>query len=252
MQQKKILSMVIVAMLASVPLSARAFSWASVLEFLREIENEMSTWAVNVKQTALSANQIGNAERVAKQQLTAAKAIQEIGEKAYRAVVDFSPMTGQPDSIKCTEQHHGAIHVESQAQRDLDQRKLMQSYAAGRVDSRAQAQNNWLKNRRANYCTVSEAKQGMCKLTADGMQGWDTNYAGAFTELTLAPEAELAAYDYATSLIDARAEAGIDCKSADCMAAQISHLGFMAAGSMVANSIIGQAVDRRQPFLSGQ
>ncbi|MCL2875365.1 MAG: hypothetical protein FWF12_03545 [Betaproteobacteria bacterium] len=240
------------AVLAFAPLPVQAFSWASVVQFLKETEREMSAWAVNVKQTALSANLMGNSERVAKQQLKNAMDAIEIGEKAYRVAIDYSPVTGQPSSARCTIQRHNAIHVEAQAQRDVDHRKLMTSYAAGRVSSRIEAQSNWLKNHHAHYCTVSEAKQGMCQLTADGMQGWDTNYAGAFMELTLAPEAELAAYDYAASLIDARAEAGIDCESADCVAAQVNHFSFAAAGAMVAHSIVGQAVDRRQPFLSGQ
>jgi len=250
--KRNLLPAVVAAALAFAPLPVHAFSWSSVMQFVKDLEDELSAWSVNVKQTALSANQMGNAERVSKQQLTTAMNTLDMGEKLYHAVVDFGPMTGQPDSVKCTEHHHATLHVEARGQRDLDHRKLMASYASSRVGTRAGAQNDWQKNHRANYCTVSEAKQGMCKITADGMQGWDTNYAGAFTELTLAPEAELAAYDYAATLIDVRSDAVTDCNSADCLTAQSNFFGFAAAGSMVANSITGQATDRRQPFLPGQ
>jgi len=78
------------------------------------------------------------------------------------------------------------------------------------------------------------------------------NYAGAFSEKTLAPEGEVAAYAYAAMIADARAEANSDCTTTACAAAQSQQLATAALSAMAANAIIGQATDRRMPMLTGQ
>ena len=84
------------------------------------------------------------------------------------------------------------------------------------------------------------------------MQGWDSNYGGAFGERTLAAEGELAGYAYAAMVADTRAPAALDCKSSACAAAASEQLALSAAGTMVADAFLGQVLERRVPVITGQ
>lgn len=236
--------------LASVP--AHALSWASVASLVNTLRNEASAWAVNTKQGSLAANQELQADVTAKKQLATAIGAISMSDRVMGSVTSFDSELGQPVTIKCVAQQNGKLHVEADSQRQKDAARLMSSYASNRVGSKAVADTEVLSMHRDTYCTVSEAKQGMCSLSANGMQGWDLNYAGAFSEKTLAPEGEVAAYAYAGMIADARAEAGIDCTSTACAAARSQQLATAAVSAMAANAIIGQATDRRMPMLTGQ
>jgi len=238
--------------LAFAAMSAHSFSWASVLQFLSSLGNEASALAITTKQTALAAFQESLAAVNANKQLATAMGVIQMSDRLINVFADFNPETGQPDATKCEAQKNTTLHVEAESQKQKDAAHLMQTFAAGRVSTRAAGEVETLAVHRDAYCTVSEAKQGMCTLSANGMQGWDSNYAGAFGEVTLAPEGELAAYAYAGMLADARAEAVIDCKSAACVAASVQQLGSAAASAMAANAIIGQVTDRRVPMMTGK
>lgn len=227
-------------------------TWATVVQTIKDLQNESSAWAVNTKQTALSSNVIGKTDMDSKKQLANAVGAIDLSDRVTRAAVDFSPVTGQPSSIKCAAQQDGKLAVEARSQQQMDANRLMASYASTRVGSRAQADGDRLAMHRNTYCTVSEARSGLCTLTANGMQGWDVNYQGAFGEDTLAPEGEVAGYAYAGMITDTRAEAKIDCSSTACEAAQSAQLAASAASSMVANSLVNQITERRQPILTGQ
>jgi len=231
---------------------AHALSWSSILAFIDTLRNEASAWAVSVKQTSVAAHQESLAEATAKKQLATAMGAISMSDRLMRAVTSFDSELGQPVTIKCLAQQNGKLHVEADAQRQKDAARLMASYASNRVESKAVADTEMLSIHRDTYCTVSEAKQGMCSLSANGMQGWDVNYAGAFSEKTLAPEGEIAAYAYAAMIADARADANIDCPTTACAAAQSHQLATAALSAMAANAMIGQATDRRMPMLTGQ
>lgn len=231
---------------------ANALSWASVLELIKSMQSEAGAWAVSVKQSAVVANQESTAELTSKKQLATAIGAIGMSDKVMRSVVSFSPDLGQPATIKCDAQQNGKLFVEAESQRDKDASHLMASFASQRVGSRAVADTDRLNMHRDTYCTVSEAKQGMCTLSPNGMQGWDVNYSGAFGEKTLAPEGEVAAYAYAAMISDTRAEAQTDCKTTACAAAQSQQLATAAMGAMVASSIIGQVTARRVPMLTGK
>lgn len=235
-----------------VSLPAQALSWASVATFISTMQSEASAWAVATKQTALSANVVSQIDNESKKQLANAIGAISLSDRVMTAVTSFDSALGQPVTIKCEAQQQGKLFVEAESQRDKDASKLMASYASLRVGSRAQADQSALAMHRDTYCTVSEAKQGICGLNPNGMQGWDIDYAGAFSEKTLAPEGEAAAYAYAAMITDTRAEAQIDCSSAACNAAQAQQLATSAMGAMAANSLIGQVTDRRVPMLTGQ
>lgn len=233
-------------------LPAQALSWASVLTFISTMQTEMSAWSVTVKQTALSANVVSQVDSDSKKQLANAVGAIDMSDRVMKSATSFDSAVGQPVSIKCTAQEQGKLFVEAVSQRDKDTARLMANYAAQRVSSRASADQETLTMHRDTYCTVSEARQGMCSLNANGMQGWDMDYAGPFSEKTLAPEGEVAAYAYTAMITDQRAEAQIDCTTVACNAAQSQQLAASAMAAMAANSLVGQATDRRVPMLTGQ
>lgn len=231
---------------------AYSFSWESVLEFFSTLQDEASAWAVEVKQTALAANQEAQGYVAANQQLATAMGAIAMSDRAMKSIVDYDPITGQPDSIKCWAQQYGKLHVEAISQSSKDGRHLIAYYASERVLSGKTAMDMVVNTHKTNYCTISEAKQNMCKLTPNGMQGWDANYAGPFSEKTLAPEGELAAYDYAAMLTGRRNDAQADCTTIACSAAQAKQLAVSSIAVMAANSLVEQATARRVPMLTGK
>ncbi|MFA6231022.1 MAG: hypothetical protein WC617_12755 [Rhodanobacter sp.] len=215
-------------------------------------QQQTSAWAVSVKQSALSANVVSKSQVQSQQTLAAAIGAIEMSDALTHAAVQYSMLTGQPDTIKCIAQADGKLAVQTDQQRAQDTGRLMATYSSTRVGSQALANQQLLATHRATYCTVSESQAGLCTLTPNGMQGWDQNYAGAFGQETLSPEGELAGYAYAAMLTDVRADAAIDCKSTSCAAAQAAQLDAAAAASIAANSMVEQVTDRRQPMLTGQ
>ncbi|AGN83379.1 MULTISPECIES: hypothetical protein [Pseudomonas] len=250
---KKVAAVLAVGLgLGATALPAQALSWASVLTFISTMQTEMSAWSVTVKQTALSANVVSQMDSDSKKQLANAVGAIDMSDRVMKAATSFDSAVGQPVTIKCTAQEQGKLFVEAVSQRDKDAARLMATYASQRVGSRAGADQATLAMHRDTYCTVSEARQGMCALNANGMQGWDVDYAGPFSEKTLAPEGEAAAYAYTAMITDQRAEAHIDCTSVACNDAQSQQLAASAMSAMAANSLVGQVTDRRVPMLTGQ
>lgn len=231
--------------------TAWALSWASVVTMVKNLASEASAWSVSTKQTALAANQQATAEQISQKQLATAVGAIAMSDRVTKSIEAFHSEFGQPSTIKCEAQKNAKLFVEAQAQKNRDSSRLMATYASQRVGSRWLADAETLNVHKKNYCTVSEAKQGLCTLNANGMQGWDTDYSGAFGEKTLAPEGEVAGYAYATMVSDVRVESQVDCKSSACAVAQSHQLAKAALGSMVASSLIGQVTDRRITVLTG-
>ena len=229
-------------------------AWKTLLELVWRYGNEMSAWAVQTKQAALSANVVSGTVRNAKMELASARGAQHTTAQTVRATENFHPQFGgQPASLSCDAVRQNIAAEAALAQRKIDTQALMASYAGARVGDPSQAvQQQWARHR-DTYCTVAEAKikpTPACQLVPNGMQGWDSNYAGAFSETTLSPETELAAYDYAATLIDQRSTLLSACKETACNEQAAISLTSASAASMVANSLIDQATWRRQPELS--
>lgn len=231
---------------------AQAITWQSAVQWILSMQNELSGWAVTVKQTALAANQVGQSHLIAQQQLATAIGAIAMSDRVSKAVMAVDPNWGQPVTIKCEAQKDATSQVEARHQISLDRSKLMATFASTRVADQAHAERERMALHRDSYCTVSEAQVGLCQLTPNGMQGWDVNYAGAFAERTLPAEGELAGYAYAAMVADTRAPAVADCKSTACAAAAEQQLSRAAAGTLVADAIVGQVLERRVPMLTGQ
>jgi len=216
------------------------------------MQQEASAWTIQIKQTAVAAQQRVDAARVSAMQTANAMGAMSQSNRVVDATRDFSGRFGQPESAQCTKQEQAELMVAAGGQRDRDVSHLMQSYASDRVGSQVKAERTRFATRRKAYCSQDEAKAEICVLSPNGMQSWDSNYAGAFTEMTLAPEAELAGYDYAAMVADFRASSPIDCTSRACDAASASQLQTGAMASMAAFALVGQVADRRTPVLTGQ
>ncbi len=231
---------------------AVGLSWDSVLTFLQTMKDEASAWAVTTKQTAMAAQQQTDSKIRSQALLASAIGAIEMADRVGKAIAAVDPAIGQPKTLLCEAQTDASLRVEALGQRDRDAAKLMQSFAGSRVSPQEKADVAALTQRQDLYCTVSEARAGACKLTANGMQGWDSNYAGAFSQRTLSPEAELAGYAYTATLTDTRASAAIDCEGGACMSAAASQMRVAAMSTLAAHSFIGQVTDRRVPVLTGQ
>lgn len=232
--------------------NAMAFSWASVVQFFQTMQSEASAWAVTTQQTAVSANQSAESSVTSKKQLATAMGAIAMSERVGNAVVSVDVNLGQPVTIKCEAQKAATMQVEAWSQVALDRSKLMGTFASTRVADPARGERERLALHLDSYCTVGNAKAGICTLKANGMQGWDVNYGGAFGESTLPAEGELAGYAYAAMVSDTRAAAAIDCKSTACAAAASQQLARSAMGTMVADAFLGQVLERRVPMLTGQ
>lgn len=239
------------ALLLATP-SAQALTWQSVITWIKNMHSEVSAWSVSVKQAALAADQQAKANQRAQQQLATAIGTISMSDRMTRAVGQFSGAMGQPQTVNCEAQHQASVQAAAWEQVSHDRSRLMGTFASGRVASTGSAERERAALHRDSYCTMGEARAGMCALKANGMQGWDSNYGGAFGERTLAAEGELAGYAYAAMVADTRAPAALDCKSSACAAAASEQLALSAAGTMVADAFLGQVLERRVPVITGQ
>ncbi len=231
---------------------ASALSFESVLQWIQTMQRESSAWAVATKQTSLGAYQQTMAKARSQQQLATAIGTLTMSKRIGDAVVAVDGTLGQPVSIKCEAQMEGELQVASWDQINNDRKHLMATFASSRVSDAGAVDRERLAVHRDSYCTVSEARSELCTLAPNGMQGWDSNYAGAFGMKTLPAEGELAGLAYAAMLADVRAPEALDCKSSSCAAAASDQLANAAASSMVADALVGQVLERRVPTLTGQ
>lgn len=227
-------------------------SFRSICQAFVTWQQQMNAFKTLVKQAAVTANQVGTADITADQVLSASISSIRTQDRLLKVVSDYGGEYGQPFTSGCVAQRNAKTHVAAVEQRDLDAAKLMRSFANGRVASRVAASREKWEMRQQTYCSVSEAKQGLCELSANGMQAWDSDYSGPFSERSLSPEGELAGYAYAAMLADTRAPETIDCGTPACHAARMSFLKANATSSMIMNTVVGQVADRRVPTLTGQ
>lgn len=238
-------------LLALASTNAQALSWDSIVEWVQTMQSESSAWSVTTKQTAVSANQMGESDVVSHQQLATSMGAIALSERLVESVSSYDINLGQPVTIKCTAQKAATMQVEAWSQVGFDRSKLMGTFASNRVADKSRAEAERLALHKDSYCTIGDARSGICELKANGMQGWDANYGGAFGERTLPAEGELAGYAYAAMVADVRAPAALDCKSAACAAAAAQQLALAAVGTAAADAFVGQVLERRVPMLTG-
>ncbi len=249
MKRRLIQRVCVATVIALASSHASAFSWAAVLAWFQTTQRELSAIAIQTKQNAVSANQISDAEVNSRKTLAVAMGALMTSERVREVVKNYDPMLGQPMLLKCDAQMERAMQVAVFDQAAKNTRGFINAYASAGTPSRAAANKDSLVQHRELFCTVSEAKQGLCELKPNGMQGWDASYAGPYGEDRVTPDVELAAYSYVAHLADTRPAKGINCKSEACAVAKLKHMEQSAIGSMVSTSLIGQLSERRSTFL---
>lgn len=235
--------------LVGVSAQAHAFGWASVVAWFTTAQRELSAFAISVKQSAVASNQVADAEMNTRKTLAVAMGALMTSERVREVVKNYDPSLGQPMLLKCEAQFDRRLQVEVVNQSSVNTRVFVSNFATASTASRAAADRDVLIQHRELFCSVSEAKQGLCELQPNGMQGWDASYAGPFGEQTMSPEVELAAFNYITNVVDTRAPHGINCTSEACAAARLDNMTATAMGSMVAESLVGQLSMRRSTAL---
>jgi hypothetical protein len=227
-------------------------SWASVVAYITNMLRESTIWKMLVAQTAVSSNQIAETAQKSNQQLAKALEMQRKEKLIADAITDYGAVTGQPMTAGCVAQTNARLYVASAEQADRDASKLMRNFSGSSSPLATERRSQMMKRLMDEYCTVSEARQGICKLKGNGMQAWDRNYAGAFGNQTLSPEGEVAAYDFANMVTAPSGDRPIDCTGASCDEYRLNDLGRSALSSMVASVFVGQATSRRSPMLTGE
>jgi hypothetical protein len=244
----KVIKAAVLAGIIVVATEANA-GWASVAAWFMTMQREVSAVAIQVKQNAVAANQVGDAEMNTRKQLAVAMGALMTSERVRDVVQNYDPLLGQPMLLKCDAQFDRKVQVEVFNQASKNTLAMVSSFAAASVPSRAAADKDVLTQHRELFCSVSEAKQGLCELKPNGMQAWDASYSGPFGEQTMTPDVELAAYNYITNVVDSRVPDGINCKSEACSSARLQNMRDKAIGSMVAESFLGQVNFRRSIVL---
>ncbi|WP_244986293.1 hypothetical protein [Serratia symbiotica] len=233
--------------IASIPSTGFAASWASVTELVNTMQQGMSALAVETKQAALAANQQSLMVANAFKTLSTSRGSVQMSNRVVDSYVDFNPSTGQASSNGCQAHMQNSYALQANELSAKNQLALMQNYSAKRYGAQSEADAERMSIHNDTYCSASEAKAGACNLKANGMQSWDSNYAGAFNQDTLSPEAELAGYAYIANIADQRVSTADQCTSTACQTATLAQLQSTALNSMVANSLIGQLTERRIP-----
>jgi len=239
---------VAVAVLLGFSAQAHA-SWASVLAWIFTMQRQLSAIAVQVKQNAVAANQISDAEVNTRKQLAVAMGALSVSGRVRDVVESYDPTLGQPILSKCDAHSERTFQVLLFAQASKNEKEFVSNFASVSTPSRADADKTMREQHRQLFCSVSEAQQGLCELKPNGMQAWDASYAGPFGQPTMTPDVELAAYAYITNIVDTRPAHGINCKSEACSAARQENMRTTAIGSMIAESLIGQVSMRRSTEL---
>lgn len=243
----KIFVLISVPLLAIAPLKASAWSSDISLESLKQTIS--SALSVATKQTSVSANQVGEASINTYKTLASAQNTIDMSNRVIDAVVDFGPNFGQAQSNSCQAALQSGYNIQSKQLSENSQRILIQNYVNNRYGNPLEGDARLFTNHKTNYCTISESQSGLCALTGNGMQGWDSNYAGFSGNKTLAPEAELAGYSYVAMVTDQTMSSVTSCSTADCHAAISAQLETASINSLVAATLLGQVTDRRIPEL---
>lgn len=235
-------------LLLVIPLAANAVSWQAILEWFYSLNNENSAWAVVTKQTAVASNQIAANDVRTTQMLAVAMGTLRQTERTKDAVINYSGVFGQPESNLCEAISDNKVMIQTLEKQRQDHIGRMNSYSNRTVNSPVEQKQD-MQAIHQDFCTISESRQGLCKLKTNGMQGWDSDYSGFSTQNNLGAQAEVGAIAYANTLTSQLpvAYAANECKSTACVQAKTAHLGNAARSSMVTNSVLSQISIRVNP-----
>lgn len=232
----------------SFPLFAFSFTWSSVLQWVISLNNDNSAWSVTTKQTALTSNQIASNDVRATSMLSIAIGSLNQTERQKKNIIDYSASFGQPESNLCLAISQLNSFVKNMEAQKKDLRGRMASYGNDIQTSKVEL-NQSLQILHQDFCSVSESKQGLCKLKANGMQAWDVDYSGFTSQNNIEGTSEIGAIAYVKRISPSIISSKNQCKTNLCTDVRIQNLTNVARASMITNTFLSQVSIRKNSSL---
>lgn len=207
--------------------------------------------SVTVGNQTLSLQDAANAQRQSQTLASSAKMVAnsmagvDMVDRYINVKIDHHPRTGLPLSNKCAAVQTQNHVVDAADMSRRDRHALQASFAVNRYIPASDWFTQQHERHTELYCSVSEAKQGMCELKPNAMQGFDSNYAAVTSEPTLSPEMELAGYDYITNLVYETNSIPKDCATEACQIHLVNDQRRRAVATMVSYTLLDQIASRR-------
>lgn len=211
----------------------------------------LSATKVVSMQEAVSGQQQANADKSAKQALATAIGAINMTDNMLKIYMDRMPDAGVPMDSRCNAatDRQGQIIQRNLSLLDIQDR--MQSFASTRMQSFAEGERAKLDRHLTAYCSITEARAGLCVLLPNGLQSADVDYSRALGSEKLGDDGSMAALDYVAQVADVRFTQQLDCGSADCLHGQMNHLSNSSINSMVANSLVSQITAKQVVPIAG-
>jgi hypothetical protein len=226
------------------PFSADAIVFSSIIALYKILMGEAGAWAVSVKQTAVSANQIVQVTHQSNKTLTEAISVINQQQRIVKATVDYNSLTGQPLSTQCV----GMLGTKAiiDKKQIIDKTNLQQSIEFSSKVTQSGSENfiNKMAKMQAKYCSELEKQTGICDKVSE-KSNLDSNFAHNFTKSDLTKEEAVVAQDYISNVITPKIDINSQCTSSNCHSSASSELQYNAVLSMASFSLNNQINQRR-------
>lgn len=231
-----------------VPLISYALTWSTVAQWLQSLNYDASAWAVVTKQTSVTSNQIASNDIQTLKLLSVALGAISQAERQKKIMIDYNANFGQPESNLCLSISQQNSFIKNMEQKNDDIKQRMTNFSNQIYISQTDLKNTLLTSHQ-DFCSINEAKQGLCKLKPNGMQAWDIDYSGFSSKNNLEGMAEIGALAYVKRLSASLAQTDFKCKSNSCKDLHIQNMTYAARSSMVTNTLLSQISIRKNSLL---
>lgn len=225
--------LVLSALLLALSFPAHAFDFGSLLSGWIEFFNrKVSALKVVTKQRAVASEKVANSAREA----TSALATSYVANRQAQLTRETFERFSDQGVFPC---YQGEIAMQvarttaNVAIAEQDAAARMQAANYGNETERKALQ---IQLHRAVYCSVSEHKAGLCKVTAMGMQSADVDFSFLIRSGTKGPSERKAGYDFIDNIVPVRK--GLVCNTSECQAQQFNVRTLNTADSLARNSLL--------------
>jgi hypothetical protein len=248
-----VVGVVYAAVLTPVAANGFGFSFQAFLEWLSTKGQMTSAVKVSTAQTSLSAQQVSLGSIEAGKAFANAYSTNAIHNDTVGAIADYFPGY-LPSSSRCDAITKSQLQVEAGAQAGRDSRKLADALSSAMADNQRDVKKAKSDIHRNLYCSVEEAKSGLCEIRVDGLQSADADYSVAFLgNATISPEVEISGMSYVANVADVSTGAETSlCNTPECISAMMNTSRDQAIYSMVGSVFSDQLAARRIPVMSGK
>ncbi len=242
---RKLLKYVIFICISCASYNANAFVFSIFTTLYNVLRSEASAWAINVKQAAISANQVSRTTTESAKTLVAAIGTMQQNNRVVDAFVDYSASFGQTSSMQCAQMSLDNLIVQKfNLTQDLNNKELQQTFSSPSQMSEINNTSSKIK-KYSKYCSDYEYKSGMCAAiaVADKMHA-DINISSILTKDSLAQEELQTAKDYVTRVIQPQMDSSAQCKQSSCKTSAGEELQYNSYLSMAAYSLNYKVAER--------